>query len=147
MPKSRCARHGEVRLLWVELPRMDVESPGRSSTLRARQRGVDQSGRQDTEVGATARGQSCTEPLHRGRRNLVQAAGCSGDDMRIALTANVTVAVATHREEARVVRVPFLDERVEGPLAAANDRKTRSAVAKHRAAADVLEDRFGIANR
>src|SRR5262249_32385646 len=85
--------------------------------------------------------------VERRRRELVERPGGRLEHVRIALTAGVPVAGTPRRNEAGVVRVAFLDERRQRPLAAAKNRKARRAIAEHRLADEILEPGLRVAHR
>src|SRR6478672_8548715 len=66
--------------------------------------------------------------------------------MRIAQTVCKPRSISQHREEARVVFVPFLDDCVECPLHAAENGKVWRPVAVHNRSGYVLDNLLRGAN-
>ena len=96
--------------------------------------------RQDPEVAAAGDRQVERAPPHRRARHFEQRI-LALQQVRVARRGRDAVAIVVDREDAGVVAVAFLDQDVERPQRSRRDRVARRAVAEHRRAGAVLEQR------
>src|SRR5215208_5005025 len=139
MPDSRLPGNGNSRLPRIQLPGVDVERSRNPSHLGRPKCPLGETIRQKAEIPTPARGHQHLADTERRGRELAESASLAMNHIGILRTTLVPISGTIDREKARVIGVSLLDQDVESPFTAANDRETRRAIALHALTGDVLE--------
>src|SRR5436189_3612032 len=127
MPSGCQPGDGQAWLRGIDLPGMDVERARRPAALTLAQRGADETAGEQPKKRATRRGEPHTRASQCGRGNLCDAAGGTLDPVGVSASGRVAVTGTSHRKEAGIVPVAFLDQDIERPFPALHDREVWGA--------------------
>src|SRR5579862_2666790 len=119
---------------------MQVEGSRHTISFTRPERRPNEAVREDAKVRSSGRRDGHSEPTECRQWKLGERAGWTRDPVRASYRTGVAVAArTTHREEARVVPIPLLEEHIERPLEARDDREAGRTKAEHGYAGEALQ--------